>query len=122
MVSSGTADHSTAPTLTLTLATTLISTLTTLTLTLGLDIPNVEHVVQFEFATNVVQYLHRLGRTGRAGGAGRVTHFFDPSSDLQMLIKKATENGEPVSCAHHPTAPSPHLIDPAPRHSITSAL
>ena len=59
----------------------------------GLDIPNVEHVVQFEFATNVVQYLHRLGRTGRAGGPGRVTHFYDPSSELQALIKSATEAG-----------------------------
>ena len=55
-----------------------------------------EHVVQFEFATNVVQYLHRLGRTGRAGGAGRVTHFYDPSSELQGLIKRATESGEPL--------------------------
>ena len=27
---------------------------------------------------------------------GRVTHFFDPASELQALIRRATENGEPL--------------------------
>ncbi|POM80615.1 DEAD/DEAH box RNA helicase, partial [Phytophthora palmivora] len=36
----------------------------------GLDTTKVNHVVQFEFASDVVSYLHRIGRTGRAGTTG----------------------------------------------------
>ena len=39
----------------------------------GLDIPNVRHVIQAEFAENVVQHLHRIGRASRAGALGRTT-------------------------------------------------
>jgi len=39
----------------------------------GLDLPAVEHVVQAEFALNVVQHLHRNGRASRAGRLGRAT-------------------------------------------------
>ena len=33
----------------------------------GLDTMGVDHVIQFEFAKNVVDYIHRVGRTGRMG-------------------------------------------------------
>lgn len=46
----------------------------------GLDLPNVRHVIQSEFATNVVQYLHRIGRTSRAGVLGRATNIYDDRS------------------------------------------
>ena len=36
----------------------------------GLDIPAVRHVIQAEFALNVVQHLHRVGRAGRLGSGG----------------------------------------------------
>lgn len=31
----------------------------------GLDTINVEHVIQYDVATDAASYLHRLGRTGR---------------------------------------------------------
>ena len=37
----------------------------------GLDIPDVDVVIQFDFSTNVVDILHRCGRTGRMGKRGR---------------------------------------------------
>ena len=37
----------------------------------GLDLPFVRHVVQAQFASNVVQHLHRIGRASRAGRPGR---------------------------------------------------
>lgn len=40
----------------------------------GLDVPAVDHVVMFDFPLNPLDYLHRAGRTARAGqGEGRVT-------------------------------------------------
>ena len=48
----------------------------------GLDLPNVRHVIQAQFALNVVQHLHRIGRSSRAGASGRATCLFDSSSDI----------------------------------------
>jgi superfamily II DNA/RNA helicase len=42
----------------------------------GLDTMNVDHVIQYEFAKNATDYLHRIGRTGRMGQrGGLVTNF-----------------------------------------------
>ena len=38
------------------------------------------HVIQAEFALNVVSHLHRIGRASRAGNYGRATNFYDKSS------------------------------------------
>jgi superfamily II DNA/RNA helicase len=58
----------------------------------GLDLPNVRHVVQAEFANNVVQYLHRIGRASRAGVLGKATNIYDRrSEDLVTSILSDTE-------------------------------
>lgn len=43
----------------------------------GLDIPNVMHVVNYDLPTDIDDYVHRIGRTGRAGNVGRATAFFN---------------------------------------------
>jgi superfamily II DNA/RNA helicase len=42
----------------------------------GLDLPLVGHVVQLEFAENVVDHIHRVGRTGRAALGGVAIGFY----------------------------------------------
>ncbi len=37
----------------------------------GLDIPNMSHVFNFDVPTHPEDYIHRIGRTGRAGKEGR---------------------------------------------------
>ena len=37
----------------------------------GLDIQDVSHVIQMDFAPNAAQVLHRTGRTARAGASGK---------------------------------------------------
>ncbi|KAI7510089.1 hypothetical protein KC331_g22656, partial [Hortaea werneckii] len=43
----------------------------------GLDIPNVRHVVNYDLPTDIDDYVHRIGRTGRAGNTGISTAFFN---------------------------------------------
>ena len=58
----------------------------------GLDLGNVTRVIEFDFATNVVGYLHRIGRTARAGAAGKTCHFYDEQSrPLAETIREKAE-------------------------------
>ncbi|XP_006874711.1 PREDICTED: probable ATP-dependent RNA helicase DDX4 isoform X3 [Chrysochloris asiatica] len=56
----------------------------------GLDIENVQHVINFDLPSAIDEYVHRIGRTGRCGNTGRAVSFFDPESDshiAQPLVK-----------------------------------
>ena len=60
----------------------------------GLDIPNVTHVVNYDLPTDIDDYVHRIGRTGRAGNTGKSTAFFNRGNrgivrDLIELLKEA---------------------------------
>lgn len=60
----------------------------------GLDIPNVTHVVNYDLPTDIDDYVHRIGRTGRAGNTGMSTAFFNRGNrgivrDMLELLKEA---------------------------------
>jgi ATP-dependent RNA helicase DBP3 len=60
----------------------------------GLDIPNVEAVINYTFPLTIEDYVHRIGRTGRAGKTGTAFTFFQPgdkshAGELQQVIKQA---------------------------------
>jgi len=65
----------------------------------GIDIPDVKHVIQLQFATNAVTHLHRVGRTARAGSeGGHVTNLIDDSSRaVAQAIKGEAGDGEPIA-------------------------
>lgn len=66
----------------------------------GIDIPNVSHVIQAEFATSAVDFLHRVGRTARAGQPGLVTSLYSESNrDLVAAIRHAEKIEQPVEKA-----------------------
>ncbi|XP_076944459.1 DEAD-box ATP-dependent RNA helicase 22-like [Bidens hawaiensis] len=66
----------------------------------GTDIPNVSHVIQAEFATSAVDFLHRVGRTARAGQPGLVTSMYNESNrDLVAAVRQAGKVCEPVEKA-----------------------
>ncbi|KAI6651658.1 vasa A [Oopsacas minuta] len=56
----------------------------------GLDIPKVNHVVNFDMPSDISEYVHRIGRTGRIGHTGLATSFFDSAKDqaiARSLVK-----------------------------------
>ncbi len=45
----------------------------------GLDIPHIEHVINYDLPECPEDYVHRIGRTGRAGAEGSALCFVTPS-------------------------------------------
>lgn len=63
----------------------------------GLDIPHVKHVINFDLPSDVEEYVHRIGRTGRMGNLGVATSFFNEKNRnicadlLELLIETKQE-------------------------------
>lgn len=60
----------------------------------GLDVAAVAHVIQADFAANAVEWLHRVGRTARAGTAGRATCVVAPASAALAAAVRASVEKE----------------------------
>lgn len=59
----------------------------------GIDVDNVSYVVNFDLPMEAQDYVHRIGRTGRAGASGEAISFVSPDNkrmlkDIQRLIKQ----------------------------------
>ncbi len=73
----------------------------------GIDIDQLPHVVNFDLPNVPEDYIHRIGRTGRAGSTGQAISLvsadeFQQLSDIERLIKqvlprKVIEGFEPVN-------------------------
>ncbi|CAI7820439.1 unnamed protein product [Closterium sp. NIES-53] len=64
----------------------------------GLDIPHVSHVINYDLPSDIDDYVHRIGRTGRAGKTGLATAFFcDKDTNLaRSLIELMSEANQEV--------------------------
>ena len=65
----------------------------------GLDIDDLPHVINYELPHTAEDYIHRIGRTGRAGKLGNATSLFAPEetqrlTDIEKLIKRKIERVE----------------------------
>ncbi|MCK2027294.1 DEAD/DEAH box helicase [Microbacterium sp. SSW1-47] len=57
----------------------------------GLDVERISHVINFDIPTDTESYVHRIGRTGRAGRTGDAISFITPRERyLLKHIEKAT--------------------------------
>jgi len=50
----------------------------------GLDIPNVSHVFNFDVPGHAEDYVHRIGRTGRAGRKGKTLMICEPRDEKNL--------------------------------------
>ncbi len=68
----------------------------------GLDFSEIQHVINFDMPNEIENYVHRIGRTGRAGKTGVATTFINKSCDettlldLKHLLKEARQRIPPV--------------------------
>ena len=66
----------------------------------GLDIKEVKAVVCYDFPNNVEDYVHRIGRTGRAGATGVAVSFWNAKTNrkqayqLQLARERLLPGGE----------------------------
>ena len=59
----------------------------------GLDVRNIALVINFDVPTQVEQYIHRFGRTGRAGDKGEaVTLLSQYDRDGQRMLEQVGLN------------------------------
>ena len=67
----------------------------------GIDVKDIRYVINFDFPKTIEDYVHRIGRTGRAGAKGTAITFIDQQQDARIaqklisLLKKAKQNIPP---------------------------
>jgi ATP-dependent RNA helicase DeaD len=90
----------------------------------GLDITGVSHVVNYDVPNSPDVYVHRIGRTGRAGESGRAVTIITPKQrrELEAIERHAKTEIEEWSPNGKPRATREHRRDPEretrrPRHT-----
>jgi ATP-dependent RNA helicase RhlE len=103
----------------------------------GIDVEGISHVVNYDFPMHPEDYVHRIGRTGRAQAAGDAISFVAPDeqSDLRALERfigcslphKRSEGFDygalaPAAAPKGPKAPSARLSAARPKPAASRAL
>lgn len=83
----------------------------------GIDVKGVSHVINFDLPVDAESYVHRIGRTGRAGKEGDAISFCDETerdalSRVQKLIKLKLETETFIAEPEAPFKPSRPQRDP----------
>ncbi len=85
----------------------------------GIDIDGLTHVINFDLPNVPETYVHRIGRTGRAGASGKAISFCDHEEkeylrDIQKLIRREVpvEKGHPFEMVGGPKKAEPEVREP----------
>jgi ATP-dependent RNA helicase RhlE len=72
----------------------------------GIDVDGVSHVINFELPNEPESYVHRIGRTARAGASGVALSFCDREERVYLRDIERLTRGRIEVVANHPYAPS----------------
>ncbi|KAI9494793.1 P-loop containing nucleoside triphosphate hydrolase protein [Zychaea mexicana] len=66
----------------------------------GIDVKDIKFVINYDFPTNIEDYVHRVGRTGRGGATGSAVTFFTTDNarqarDLLNILRETNQVIEP---------------------------
>jgi ATP-dependent RNA helicase RhlE len=92
----------------------------------GIDVDGISHVVNYDFPMHAEDYVHRIGRTGRAHAIGDAISFATPDDNASLrylerfigrgLVRKKAENLQPVALKPHTqNSPAREQRQPHPR-------
>ncbi|CAN9143884.1 unnamed protein product [Alternaria alternata] len=72
----------------------------------GIDVRNITHVFNYDYPNNSEDYVHRIGRTGRAGANGTAITLFttDNSKQARDLVQILTESKQQIDPRLHEMA------------------
>ena len=78
----------------------------------GIDVVGIELVINYDLPDDTENYVHRIGRTGRAGHEGRAISFATPEqgSDVRS-IERLIKSALPIS--KHPDFPNEKFVQPS---------
>jgi ATP-dependent RNA helicase RhlE len=90
----------------------------------GIDVDGISHVINFDFPMHAEDYVHRIGRTGRAQAIGDAISFVTPEDRAALrslekfigrgIVRKHAEGFVPRSL---PPPPAPPRPQPSHRHA-----
>ncbi|HXG78275.1 MAG TPA: DEAD/DEAH box helicase [Methyloceanibacter sp.] len=87
----------------------------------GIDVPNISHVINYELPNEPESYVHRIGRTARAGAGGAALSFCDQAerpylAAIERLIRSSVTVAERGHAASKPSSRlRPAASETAPR-------
>jgi len=86
----------------------------------GIDIPDVQNVINYDMPSDIEKYQHRIGRTGRAGKKGTATSFVTDQDthiyfDLVQKLKEANQYIPPELERHEASKVKPGTIVDKPK-------
>jgi ATP-dependent RNA helicase RhlE len=72
----------------------------------GIEVPNISHVVNYELPNEPESYVHRIGRTARAGKAGIALSFCEHSERPRLqAIERLMRSSVPLASIGLPSSP-----------------
>ncbi|MBN1871817.1 MAG: DEAD/DEAH box helicase [Candidatus Omnitrophica bacterium] len=75
----------------------------------GIDVAGIELVINYDLPDDIEQYVHRIGRTGRAGHEGRAVSFATPDQGKEVRnIEKLIKIALPIT--EHPDLPRENFV------------
>jgi ATP-dependent RNA helicase RhlE len=80
----------------------------------GIDVEGISHVINFDFPMHAEDYVHRIGRTGRANAIGDAISFVTPEDgpyvrDLEKMINKKIDRRTLAGFDYSESSQPPHV-------------
>ena len=87
----------------------------------GIDIAELPCVFNYELPYSPEDYVHRIGRTGRAGASGRAVSLVSPDEDKLLAgVERFINRKLDITPLPTPPAPSPVRLAPPPLDAVTA--